>query len=254
MTEFTLYYRIADRPADEYRAYCRYVGRLNAVLKPAQPDPQVLLYYPVYDLWAEYLPVADPLQLGSQSPRAQRIVRSFESLGQILQRNQVPFALVDHEKLAAAEVASDGSLVLHGRRFHAVVLPADVELPPQAARAVALMRERGGRVLTDRVEARLSAPAVIEALKPPFRLSPRSDGVAAGHFLRDGRRVILLVNVARQAYRGHLGVDAAGEWLVLDPATGNVASTQAADGQLDVSLAPRQAILLVEGVASRRGP
>jgi len=129
VTDFTLYYRIADRSPEEYRAYCDYVGRLNAVLEPARPDPQVLLYYPISDLWAEYRPVAEPLKLGSQSPRAQRIVRSFMQLGQFLQRSQVPFGLIDHEHLAAAKVRPDGKLAIHEQRYSAVILPEGTELP-----------------------------------------------------------------------------------------------------------------------------
>ena len=83
VTDFNLYYSPAAHPVEKYRAYCDYVGRLNAVLKPATLAPQVLLYYPIYDLWAEYLPVAEPLQLRSQSQRAQQIVNSFTRLGRI---------------------------------------------------------------------------------------------------------------------------------------------------------------------------
>ena len=146
--------RLADRSADEYRAYCDFVGRLNAILKPARPDPQVLLYYPIYDLWAEYLPVAEPLQLESQSPRAQRIVRSFDQLGQTLQRNQIPFALIDHERLAAAKVAGDGSLAIGNHRFRTLLLPTDAELPPPAAKVVDQWRQKGGRVLPSPVRER----------------------------------------------------------------------------------------------------
>ncbi len=248
VTEFTLYYRIADRPAEEYRAYCDYVGRLNAILKPARLDAEVLLYYPIYDLWAEYIPVAEPLQLGSQSPRAQGIVRSFDHLGQTLQRSQVPFALVDHEWLAAAGVLDGGTLAVKDRRFRTLVLPADVELPPKAATVVEQFRKKGGRVLSDGPAGKLAAPAVIEAIKPPCRLSPRSEQIAAGCFVRDGRRILLLVNVGRQAYQGHLATDAAGAWHVMDPATGAVQPAQTtAAGQPALSLAPRQALLLVHG-------
>ena len=274
VTEFTLYYRIADRPADEYRAYCAFVGRLNAILKPARPDPQVLLYYPVYDLWAEYVPVAQPLQLGSQSPRAQRIVRWFDQLGQTLQRNQIPFTLIDHERLAAAKVAGDGSLAIGNHRFRTLLLPTDAELPPPAAKVVDQWRQKGGRVLPSPVRERgalqplLPSPArgrgaggegtpqqdaklfsdvrFVEALKPPYQLSPRSAQIAAGHFVRDGRRVILLANVGREPYQGHLEVGAAAEWLTLDPATGTVTSAKPSAGRLALSLAPRQAIILVQ--------
>jgi len=42
VTEFTLYYSTADREADEFRQYGDFVGRLNAILKPAVPAPQVI--------------------------------------------------------------------------------------------------------------------------------------------------------------------------------------------------------------------
>ena len=100
VTDFTLYYGLQDRPQDKYQAYGDFVGRLNAILKPATQQPLVLLYYPVYDLWSEYIPVAQPLSLDSQSERAKKIVGSFMRLGQTLQRNQIPFALIDHEFLA----------------------------------------------------------------------------------------------------------------------------------------------------------
>ena len=254
VTEFTLYYGVADRPADQYRAYCSFVGRLNAILKPARLDPQVLLYYPIYDLWAEYVPVAEPLRLGSQSPRAQRIVRSFEHLGQTLQRNQIPFALIDHERLASAGVEKDGSLAIHGHRFRSLLLPADVELPPPAARVVDELRKKGGRVLTDRAAAQLSGPTIVETVKPPYQISPRSPYIAAGHFLRDGRRVVLLANVGREAYQGHLEVGAAEDWLILDPSTGTVTPTKASSGAIRVSLESRHAIVLVQSGPLARGP
>ena len=59
VTDFTLYYSLALRSPQKYRAYCDYVGRLNAILKPARLESKVLLYYPIYDLWAEYL-MLDP--------------------------------------------------------------------------------------------------------------------------------------------------------------------------------------------------
>ena len=248
VTEFTLYYGIGDRSAEDYRTYCQYVGRLNAVLKPARPAPKVLLYYPVYDLWSEYRPVAEPLRLGSQSPRAQRICGSFVRLGQTLQRNQVPFAFIDHEHLAAA-AAEDGKLAVKGTTFRALVVPEDCQLPPAAAGVVERFRQGGGRVLADGPgAARLSATSIVETLKPDCRLAPPSDRIALGRFTRDGRRVLLLVNVGQKPYAGQLATGTAGPWLLLDPAAGTVRRAAAADqsGRVELTLAPRQAILLVE--------
>ena len=249
VTEFTLYYGLGDRSAEEYRAYCDYVGRLNAVLKPARLDRKVLLYYPIHDLWEEYLPVAEPLKLQSQSPRAQEIVGSFMRLGRTLQRTQIPFTLVDHENLAAAAVRPDGRLAIGDHSFEALVLPEDVKLPREAGDVVDAFRQRGGRVLVDQPSsAPLTSEVLITALHPAHRISPASPYVALGQFARQGRRILLVVNVGREAYQGHLTADAATTWQLMDPATGTIQPVTADDtGNIRLSLAPRQAILLVRG-------
>lgn len=246
VTEFTLYYGIADRSAEQYRAYCDFVGRINAVLKPAQPVPQVLLYYPVYDLWAEYRPVAEPLRLKSQSPRAQRIVNSFKRLGQWLQRSQIPFTLIDHECLSAAEARPDGELAIHDHRYAAIILPEGTELPPPAAKVVEQFRRHGGRVVPGPpASEKQSGPSLIEILKPPSRISPASERVVMGRFLRDGRRILLLANVSREPYRGKLTTGAPGPWQLMDPATGKIQPAEADQlGRIRLELAPRRAILL----------
>jgi len=247
VTEFTLYYGLGDRPAEATRAYGDYVGRLNAILRPAQWQADVLLYYPVRDLWAEYRPVAEPLALASQTPRAQRIVGSFMRLGQTLQRTQIPFALVDHEFLAAGTAEAGGKLAIGKRRFGRLVLPEDVRLPAQAASVVERFRQQGGRVLVDGPQAAPLSPArLLDAIEPACRLAPESPHVALGRFERDGRTVLLAVNVGQQPYRGQLSVGGPGTWLSLDPASGAVQPLGAPDaGRLPLTLAARQAILLV---------
>jgi hypothetical protein len=242
VTDFTLYYRITDRPPGAMRAYGDFVGRLNTILKPARPATSVLLYYPVRDLWAEYRPVADPLRLESQSPKAQRIVRSFNRLGQALLRNQVPFALADHEFLPNARVLRDGTLAMKDQRFGAILIPQDAELPPDAARVVERFRARGGKVIAD--SGQLAVPALCEALQPAFRLTPPCDRIVLGRFLRDEREILLLVNVGRQAYAGRLAVADGTKWQALDPATGSVVPVET-EGGCGLTLAPRQAMLLV---------
>ncbi len=248
VTDFTLYYGTADRSAEEYRAYCDYIGRLNAVLKPARPAPQVLLYYPIHDLWAEYRPVAEPLKLQSQSPRAQRIVNSFMQLGQLLQRSQVPFTLIDHEHLAAAKVGPDGKLAIHDQRYTAIILPEDTELPPPAANVVERFRQQGGRVvLHAAVPGKQSGPSVIEQLDSPCRILPASEHVVLGQFLRDGRRILLLANVSREPYHGHLTTGGgSGTWQAMDPATGKIQPAESDEaGRVRLEIAARRAILLV---------
>jgi hypothetical protein len=247
VTEFTLYYSTADRDADEFRQYGDFVGRLNAILKPAAPAPQVLLYYPIHDLWGEYRPVAEPLQLSSQSSRAQQLVHSFMRLGQMLQRAQTPLTVIDHEKLAACLVNSDGTLTVGGQTYRALLLPHGVELPPAANNVVARFESDGGRVVRDSPDQEVaSASALVAALGLSLPIEPASPYIALGHFVRDGRDVLLVVNVGKQLYSGVCRVERAGTWTVLDPATGQVTTGPTdASGRVPLQLEPRACRILV---------
>lgn len=244
VTDFTLYYSPHDRSVDEYRQYGDFVGRLNAILKPATPAPEVLLYYPIYDCWAEYLPVAEPLRMPTQTPRAQQLVSSFLQLGQRLQRSQIPFTLTDHEHLVAAEIQDNGTLKIANNQYRAIVLPLDVELPPETATVVEQFVQRGGRVIRAGVdEATKSANALRAELEPAEQITPASPHIAMGRFMREGRQILLLVNVGKEPYEGTLQTKADGSWNTLDPVTGKSA---AAPQSPRLSLKPRQTTILVQ--------
>jgi hypothetical protein len=247
VTEFTLYYSVNDRPTETTRAYGDYVGRLNALLRPAQMDQPVLLYYPIWDLWAEYRPTAERLSLETQSDRAKRIVTSFNQLGQRLTRSQVPFVLVDHQFLAGAATGPDGKLKIQDHTFSAIVIPEGAELPSQAAAVVDKFRQSGGKVLVDGPEAPSHAKeTLLAALEPSYRISPASDEIVLGQFTRDGRRILLLVNVGQREYQGQLTVGQ-DSWQAADPATGAVTTLEVdGTGQTPLRLNARQAVLLVQ--------
>jgi len=247
VTDFTLYYGMTDRPAEAHRAYCDFVGRLNAVLKAARPAPEVLLYYPIYDLWAEYLPVAGRLTAKSQSQRAQQLAASFIRLGETLQRNQIPFTLIDHEYLAAAKASPEGKLAIQGRSYGTLLLPDGAELPSAAAEVAAKLKEHGGRVIDEReLAAASSGSSIAEVLRSGERISPPSPSIAVGRFVRDGHRVLLIANVGTEAYSGSMEADEAGDWHVMDPGTGRIHLARGDENaRLSLSLAARQAVLLV---------
>ncbi len=245
VTEFTLYYSHAERSAGDYRAYCDFVGRLNAVLREARPAPEVLLYYPIYDLWAEYIPVAEKLTLQSQSKRMQQIQKSFLELGQRMVRRQISFAVVDHELLAGAEVR-DSDLIIGPQRFQALVLPAGVDLPKPAAKKLERFEDAGGQVF--RAEPSMSETdfGTLAGIYESGTLSIKSDRIIVGRFVRDERDILLVVNVAAKTYTGAVKVIKAAEWVVAEPAGGRLKQAKVdEDGQIAVSLPPHGAVLLI---------
>ena len=245
VTEFTLYYNRGERSAGEYRSYCDFVGRLNSVLREARPVPEVLLYYPIYDLWAEYIPVAEKLTTQSQSKRMQQIQKSFLELGQRMVRRQISFAVVDHELLAGANVR-DAGLWIGGQRFKALVLPAGVDLPKPAAQKLKRFEDTGGQVF----RAKMSQPEIdfkeLAGIYESGVLSVKSDRIIVGRFVRDERDILLVVNVASKPYTGAVKVAKAAKWVVAEPASGRLERAKVVEaGQISISLPPRGAVLLI---------
>jgi len=245
VTEFTLYYSYQNRKAEIYRQYCDYVGRLNALLRNAQPAPRTLLYYPIYDLWQEYLPVAEKLTLETQSPRTRRLSDSFLKLGQQMLKNQISFAIVDHELLSDAKIRQN-SIELAKLPFNALVIPAEVRLPKQVDKIVQKFEAAGGKIL----RSQPSGPGIdFKSLADIFSngvLDTPSDQIVIGRFLREEYNIILVVNVSPQPYQGNVTANKDFNWLQADPATGKIKHVKRNQaGNINVALPPQSAIFLV---------
>ena len=245
VTEFTLYYSRGERSGGEYRSYCDFVGRLNAVLREARPVPEVLLYYPIYDLWAEYIPVAEKLTIQSQSKQMQDIQKSFLELGQRMVRSQISFAVVDHELLAGAE-GHNSDLIIGPQRFKALVLPAGVDLPKPASKKLERFEDAGGQVFRAKASQPEAEFSTLVGIYESGALSVKSDRIIFGRFVRDERDILLVVNVASMPYTGAVTAKNAAEWLVAEPASGRLGKAKIVGaGQISISLPPRGTVLLI---------
>ena len=245
VTEFTLYYNYRQREKGTYKQYCDYVGRLNALLREAQPAPGVLLYYPIGDLWEEYLPVAEKLTLDSQSERMRQIVGSFMKLGQRMVREQISFAIVDHELLELAEIR-DRAIWIAGRRFEALVLPVFVKLPTSAKAVVERFRAAGGKVLLDKISERGIDYDLLSGVYKNGRLATPNDRIVIGRFSRQGRDILIVVNVAVEPYSGEISVEDGTRWLMAHPDSGRIERIATnRSGNIDVSLPSRGVALFI---------
>ncbi|MBP5621707.1 MAG: hypothetical protein J6X44_06810, partial [Thermoguttaceae bacterium] len=257
-SEFTLYYGIggADyRNEGTHRNYCRFVGRLNAVLRDAKPVRPILIYYPIEELQSEFRPYNGSLtDLSKQSERAQQIVHSFNTIGAGLSRVQTSFCLIDRDTLK--NLTNDPSDSEEANRlkgmFTGVIFPrwsekidygwtdpnfreywVEEDKPLDAWEDVA--RELGA-FSGPRLTPEPSAPNLIE-----------------GTFEREGRLVFLLSNADSVDWSGTLRMTGVGAdvsfasepWTVLDPQSGSICSFEADDFSFPVKLAGRQTLFFV---------
>ena len=245
VTEFTLYYNPEDRSVEDNWQYGEFVGRLNAILRDAMPVRRVALYYPIYDLWAEYCPVAGPLHQTPHSPQVQQIVGSFMRLGQALQRQQIPFVLVDHEYLERSRLDDAGRLCVGNVKLESIVVPTGVSVPEKAEEQINEFQKNGGRVVRDSSESPITMANIVETIQPIYRLEPANERIVLGEFQREGWTIVILVNVAKEPYKGVLKADVAKPWTKLDPATGEITKLTPAGEGTSIQLDGYQTILLI---------
>lgn len=256
ITEFTLYYQVSDRSVEDYKAYCDYVGRPNAVLREAIPDNRVLLYYPIDDLQEEYIPRNERLNINNQSKRAQTIVRSFDHLGRYLLKHQKPFFTADAALIQNAETISGNgkaALTIGNQKVASVVLPRGVRLPDEVTEKLTDYVRHGGRVfnasdcLTEEETAKTNLffkDDGTESLDPP------SGNIQFGRFQRSGRTIMMLFNSGNTPYSGSLrlpeGTSQSDLFNACDPATGEIKQCRVDAGRrLNVELDPARTILFV---------
>ena len=76
-----------------------------------------------------------------------------------------------------------------------------------------------------------------ERLDPPHCIEPASDRIVLGRFRRDGRKILVVLNAGKEAYRGKLAGGAKGDWLVMNPASGAIEEVMMdGSGQIELGL------------------
>ena len=249
VTELNLYYGIDSRPNFPYRnpasfkSYCDFVGRINAVVREAEPVKKVLLYYPAYDLQREFIPETEPLMdEHNQSETMKTVIGSAFSAGRSLAQAQIPFVWADYLALAGARV-SDGKIVVGEHSLDALVLPKGIVMPEAVQKVCDDMEKQGGKVMAAPVEC--TADYIAQAIAPAECFTPALPQLVYGKFERDGRTIYLVLNASESDYEGTLSAAKGGVWAVLDPDSGEIAAVNSTPAGVPVSLKPLQTLLYV---------
>ena len=251
-TEFALYYSIVagdNRDERTHRNYCRFVGRLNAVLRDAEPVRPILLYYPIEELQSEFRPYAGPLtDLSKQSDLARQIYNSFNTIGAGLSRIQTSFCVVDRETLQSLTTSPkdpEEASRLKGK-YSGIIFPSGSE---KISRDWSNPDFR--EYWVDEGEPLNSWEDVAKALRdfsgPRLSPEPSSPYFVEGTFKRDNRLIFVVTNVDPSEWKGNLNLTAtnastsfkSNTWTILDPKTGSVQSIEVEGTSIPARVAAR---------------
>ncbi len=228
---------------EQYQFLNEYTGRLTQVLKGAQRNARVALYYPIAMFQAD-LKASNGSWSSINGKHAKR-QNAWDHTEKALLNGDLEYMIVHPEGVLEAEL-EDGMMKIGRGQYHTLVIPAMDILPLAVAEKLTAFQKAGGKVLwVDKVpnlsEHQKNEKALKEALSgavttglkqlvavipqsysSDFSLSfsPDPKTLAVGRFHSKGKQVYLLVN--RQQKDIIANVTGNGKVSVLDPSSGKI--------------------------------
>jgi len=116
-----------------------YLSRLNAIVSGTEPVADLAFLFPSESFWANYA-------WGKASPICQDVEGYCSQIVSHLIQKQLDFQFISEEMLSKAEVR-DGALIVDGKRFRALLVPAVTTMSVKAMQKVRDFTNAGGRVV-----------------------------------------------------------------------------------------------------------
>ena len=131
---------------DDLTALHRYVARVQAVLQRGQPDNDILLYWPIADIWDD----ADGLMKMLAVHNVKWLTgQPVGKLADALVQRGYSFDYISDAQLRQTR-AEQGELVTRGGRYKVLVVPAARRMPIATLQHIAKLAQGGARVIFER--------------------------------------------------------------------------------------------------------
>jgi hypothetical protein len=257
---------------DDFAALNRYIARVQSVLQRGKPDNEILLYWPLADVWDRADGLAQMLSVHHvnwllEQPVG-RIARTLMDRG-------YGFDYVSDSQLQQTKVEG-GALVTPGARYQVIVVPATRRMPVATLQKLGALARAGATVVFEKLPEDVPGYGRLEARRAEFKQAlaqlgratvqgdvpaalaarnvPREPVAETGiSFIRRATAAghdYFLTNLTARSHSGWvtLGRDA-GAVMVLDPLTDarGLAATQtdpAGRTQVRLQLAPGESLVL----------
>ncbi len=108
-----------------------YISRSQKILQSSEPDNEILLYYPIYDIWSE-CPEDDRSKLAMtavHNPQEWFYKNDFGNVARKLRDGGFDFDYISDGQLTKLSVTQNKLLTNAGKNYKAIVLPSCMRLP-----------------------------------------------------------------------------------------------------------------------------
>jgi hypothetical protein len=258
---------------DDFAALNQYIARVQSILQGGAPDNDILVYWPVADLWDN--PEGLAIQLGVH--HVQWLTdQPVGRLARTLLNRGYSFDYISDAQLQQTRV-DGGVLATPGARYTVLVVPAARRMPVATLQRLAQMAQEGATVVFEALPEDVPGYGRLDARRAEFRqalatldgrATVQGDVLAALEAHRITREPIADAGVSyirRASEAGHdyffanLGADAHDGWValgvaagaaaILDPLTGAAGAAalgtgEAGQARIYLQLAPGESLIV----------
>ncbi|CAG5008609.1 hypothetical protein DYBT9275_04317 [Dyadobacter sp. CECT 9275] len=126
----------------------RYVENCQNILQNTRPDNDVLVYFPIHDLWATRTQFAGGIHsLGVHHVDEWLLGLPFGKLSEKLWRSGFSFDYVSESQLKRLSVDKSGNLDSGGSIYKTIIIPESVFMSEQTLKELTRLAKRGARVI-----------------------------------------------------------------------------------------------------------
>jgi hypothetical protein len=253
---------------DDFAALNHYVARVQSVLQRGQPDNDILLYWPVEDIWDNANETMIQLAVHNVKWLTEQPVGK---LARTLMDRGYSFDYISDAQLQQTR-AESGALVTPGSRYKVLVVPAARRMPLATLQRIAELAKNGATVVFEKMpedvpgygklaERRAAFKAVLAQLGD--RAAPQGDAITAIakagaireaiadagiNFVRRARpdgHDYFFTNLTGKAFDGStmLGTSARSA-MILDPLTSRHGLAWLDNNRLRLQLAPGESLIV----------
>ncbi len=146
-TEYTMINPQQDYRTDEINLLNSYIGRLNTLLANTKESGDVGIFYPIATIQA--LHNADSVHSSAfgEDTAAVKLNNDYADLCKQLLTAQVLYTVIDDESICAAEISTDGRLIIGNGAYRVMILAYADYISAEAAEKLAAFCQAGGTVI-----------------------------------------------------------------------------------------------------------
>ncbi|TDB64211.1 glycosyl hydrolase [Arundinibacter roseus] len=128
----------------------RYVENCQNLLQNSQPDQDVLVYFPIHDLWATPPRSSGGIHLLEVHHVDNWLLKlPFGRLGEQLLSKGYAFDFVSDRQLERLRVTKDGVILSEGARYKTILIPSTTYLPQTTLLELQRLAQAGARLIFD---------------------------------------------------------------------------------------------------------